>query len=66
MSKIYLSEVIIWLSITDSPYRQPLSESVLQLQEGGKLTRMKNKWWKEKRGGGACPVSNTTFIFANL
>ncbi|XP_068617321.1 glutamate receptor ionotropic, kainate 2-like [Battus philenor] len=38
----------------DSPYRQPMSESILQLQEEGKLTRMKDKWWKEKRGGGAC------------
>ncbi|KAJ8723326.1 hypothetical protein PYW08_003238 [Mythimna loreyi] len=38
----------------NSPYRQPMSESILQLQEQGKLTRMKDKWWKEKRGGGAC------------
>ncbi|XP_049872847.1 glutamate receptor ionotropic, kainate 2-like isoform X2 [Pectinophora gossypiella] len=38
----------------NSDYRQPMSESILQLQEEGKLTRMKDKWWKEKRGGGAC------------
>ncbi|XP_063534435.1 glutamate receptor ionotropic, kainate 2-like isoform X1 [Cydia strobilella] len=38
----------------NSPFRQPMSESILQLQEEGKLTRMKDKWWKEKRGGGAC------------
>ncbi|XP_013190560.2 glutamate receptor ionotropic, kainate 2-like [Amyelois transitella] len=38
----------------NSSYRQPMSESILQLQEEGKLTRMKDKWWKEKRGGGAC------------
>ncbi|XP_050679068.1 glutamate receptor ionotropic, kainate 3-like isoform X2 [Leptidea sinapis] len=38
----------------NSPYRQPMSESILQLQEQGKITRMKDKWWKEKRGGGAC------------
>ncbi|KPJ04254.1 Glutamate receptor, ionotropic kainate 2 [Papilio xuthus] len=38
----------------NSPYRQPMSESILQLQEEGKLARMKDKWWKEKRGGGAC------------
>ncbi|KAL4716078.1 hypothetical protein ACJJTC_013855 [Scirpophaga incertulas] len=38
----------------NSPYRQPMSESILQLQEQGVLTRMKDKWWKEKRGGGAC------------
>ncbi|XP_030025495.2 glutamate receptor ionotropic, kainate 3 isoform X3 [Manduca sexta] len=38
----------------NSPYRQPMSESILQLQEEGKLIRMKDKWWKEKRGGGVC------------
>lgn len=38
----------------NSPFRQPMSESILQLQEQGKITRMKDKWWKEKRGGGAC------------
>ncbi|CAK1555309.1 unnamed protein product [Leptosia nina] len=38
----------------NSPYRQPMSESILQMQEQGKITRMKDKWWKEKRGGGAC------------
>lgn len=42
----------------DSPYRSALSEAVLKLQEQGKLTAMKNKWWKEKRGGGACSVSS--------
>lgn len=42
----------------NSPYRQPMSESILQLQEEGKLTVMKNKWWKEKRGGGACTDDN--------
>ncbi|XP_022115207.2 glutamate receptor ionotropic, kainate 2 [Pieris rapae] len=38
----------------NSPYRQPMSESILQMQEQGTITRMKDKWWKEKRGGGAC------------
>ncbi|XP_034829301.1 glutamate receptor ionotropic, kainate 2-like [Maniola hyperantus] len=38
----------------NSPYRQPMSESILQLQEQGKIARMKDKWWKEKRGGGMC------------
>uniref|UniRef100_A0A336MCA3 CSON013411 protein n=1 Tax=Culicoides sonorensis TaxID=179676 RepID=A0A336MCA3_CULSO len=38
----------------NSPYRNALSEAVLRLQEQGKLTAMKTKWWKEKRGGGAC------------
>lgn len=45
------------LLIIDSTYRSALSEGVLRLQEQGKLTAMKTKWWKEKRGGGACSVS---------
>ncbi|XP_053945127.1 glutamate receptor ionotropic, kainate 2 isoform X1 [Anastrepha ludens] len=35
-------------------YRDILSQAVLELQEQGVLTKMKTKWWKEKRGGGAC------------
>ncbi|XP_059218526.1 glutamate receptor ionotropic, kainate 3 isoform X4 [Stomoxys calcitrans] len=38
------------------PYRDILSQAVLELQEQGILTKMKTKWWKEKRGGGACAV----------
>jgi len=28
------------------------------MQEQGLLTKMKTKWWQEKRGGGACSVSD--------
>ncbi|KAK9498544.1 hypothetical protein O3M35_003153 [Rhynocoris fuscipes] len=38
----------------NSPYRTAISEAVLRLQEEGKLHVLKTKWWKEKRGGGAC------------
>ncbi|KAJ8939711.1 hypothetical protein NQ318_009811 [Aromia moschata] len=38
----------------DSPYRNGLSRAVLKLQETGKLTELKIKWWKEKKGGGKC------------
>lgn len=30
---------------------------MLKLQESGKLAKMKNRWWKEERGGGKCVVS---------
>ncbi|CAG4929973.1 unnamed protein product [Colias eurytheme] len=50
----------------NSPYRQPMSESILQLQEQGKITRMKDKWWKEKRGGGACALSFKEELMAEL
>lgn len=43
--------------VSDSEYRGALSEAVLRLQEQGKLSVNKIKWWKEKRGGGACDVS---------
>lgn len=38
----------------DSPYRTPLSQAILQLQESGILHTLKDRWWKQKRGGGAC------------
>lgn len=31
-----------------------MDEAILQLQESGELARLKMKWWREKRGGGAC------------
>lgn len=48
------------LFFSDSPYRGALSEAVLLMQESGEISRMKIKWWKEKRGGGACGVSLST------
>ncbi|XP_034487556.1 glutamate receptor ionotropic, kainate 2 isoform X2 [Drosophila innubila] len=52
------------------PYRDVLSQAILELQEQGVLTKMKTKWWKEKRGGGACseePDSDASSLgFANL
>lgn len=38
----------------DSIYRTPLSQAILKLQESGVLQTLKDKWWKQKRGGGAC------------
>ncbi len=38
----------------NSPYRTPISSAILQLQEGGKLHLYKEKWWKQKKGGGQC------------
>lgn len=36
------------------PYRTLLSEGILHLQENGVLHILKNRWWKERRGGGTC------------
>ncbi|KAK4337133.1 hypothetical protein RND71_043892 [Anisodus tanguticus] len=38
----------------DSPYLRPLSQAILKLQESGVLHQLKDRWWKQKRGGGAC------------
>ena len=38
-----------------SPYRVPISSAILRLQEKGRLHVLKNRWWKERRGGGQCP-----------
>ena len=37
-----------------TPYKKLLDGGILKLQEGGVLHRLKIKWWKQKRGGGAC------------
>ena len=51
----------------DSPYRTPISSAILQLQEGGKLHMLKEKWWKQRKGGGKCKVILTKCIYsANL
>jgi len=44
------------LRFADSPLRNALSGGVLKLAELGKLHQMKTRWWKQKRGGGACSV----------
>lgn len=44
------------IDFLDAEYRNALSEGVLRLQESGKLAALKTKWWKEKKGGGACLV----------
>lgn len=40
-------------------YRTKLSEAILSLQESGVLEVLKNRWWKEKRGGGACDIEDS-------
>lgn len=39
---------------SDSPYRSLISDAILQLQEGGVLHTLKNRWWSERKGGGQC------------
>ncbi|XP_072932394.1 glutamate receptor ionotropic, kainate 2-like [Epargyreus clarus] len=40
-----------------SQYRQALNLALLNLQEEGVLREMKNRWWNEANGGGACKES---------
>jgi len=37
-----------------TPYKELLDNAILKLLEGGTLHRLKIRWWKQKRGGGAC------------
>ena len=41
-----------------SPFRAALSQAVLKMQETNRLIILRNKWWREERGGGNCTVSN--------
>lgn len=54
--------MISFLLLSDSHYRNALSEGVLRLQEQGRLAVLKIKWWKEKKGGGACAVGFSNFL----
>ena len=49
--------LMIKFDISGSLYRVPISSAILQLQEAGRLHVLKNRWWKQKRGGGKCDVS---------
>ena len=42
--------------VLGSPFRVPISSAILQLQEAGRLHILKNRWWKQRRGGGKCDV----------
>ncbi|PSN42075.1 Glutamate receptor ionotropic [Blattella germanica] len=44
----------------NSTYRNVLSTAVLKLQESGKLSKLKTKWWKEERGGGKCSETRSS------
>ncbi|GIX82577.1 glutamate receptor ionotropic, kainate 2 [Caerostris darwini] len=44
---------------TGSPYRTPLSSAILKLQESGTLHIMKDRWWKQRLGGGKCSKDET-------
>ena len=52
---VYTKRITTFLFL-DSPYRTPISSAILQLQEGGKLHMLKEKWWKQRKGGGKCKV----------
>ncbi|XP_063982898.1 glutamate receptor ionotropic, kainate 2-like [Diachasmimorpha longicaudata] len=47
-------------------YRDKLNTAVLQMQESGLLAQLKDKWWKEKRGGGKCTDVSTSGTPAEL
>ncbi|XP_042214385.1 glutamate receptor ionotropic, kainate 2-like isoform X2 [Homarus americanus] len=42
-----------------SPYTGAISSAVLMLKENGKLHILKNKWWKQRKGGGHCQEEET-------
>ncbi|RXG61714.1 Glutamate receptor ionotropic, kainate 2 [Armadillidium vulgare] len=37
-----------------SPFKGPIDVVILSLQEQGRLYFLKEKWWRQKRGGGRC------------
>lgn len=51
----YIDKFIIRF-FQDSSYRHSLNTAILKLQESGRITELKKKWWTQKRGGGKCEV----------
>jgi len=41
-------------TLPGTPYKHLLDNAILKLMEGGVLHKLRIKWWKQKRGGGAC------------
>ena len=42
--------------LAGSPIRSAVSSAIIKLNEEGVIQRLKTKWWKKERGGGACQV----------
>ena len=42
-----------------TPYKDLLDYAILKLMEGGVMHKLRVKWWKQKRGGGACEAKVT-------
>ncbi|XP_041979925.1 glutamate receptor ionotropic, kainate 3-like [Aricia agestis] len=40
--------------IKGSPYKKYIDDALLKLKESGDIQKLKDIWWKEKRGGGKC------------
>ncbi|ERL88363.1 hypothetical protein D910_05750, partial [Dendroctonus ponderosae] len=40
-------------------HRKLFNEAILKMQEMGVLHRLKNKWWRERNGGGKCTEDKT-------
>ena len=45
-----------------TPYKARLDQAILKLMESGVLHKLKVKWWKQKRGGGACANKMATGV----
>lgn len=41
----------------ESPYKRYIDDALLNLKERGVIQKLKDIWWKEKKGGGKCGVS---------
>ena len=39
--------------------KNSLDKGILKMQENGDLYKLKIKWWKQKRGGGACQAEKS-------
>lgn len=52
----YLVQDLFVYPFADYEHYGELSKAVLLLQEQGVLDQIQTRWWKQKKGGGACTV----------
>lgn len=48
----------------ESPYKKYIDDALLKLKESGEIEKLRNIWWKEKRGGGKCGVSFLNYFYS--
>lgn len=61
-SLIHKVDIKMCSNFVESPFKKYIDDALLHLKENGEIEKLRNIWWKEKRGGGKCGVSETLWL----